>query len=57
MDRETIEKNDYNLNISLYAHALDAMSDDNCSLEQSMSGWEKQHAETIDNINQLTNLL
>lgn len=57
VDRETIEKNDYNLNISLYAHALDAMSDDNCSLEQSMSGWEKQHAETIDNINRLTNLL
>ena len=57
VDRETIKENDYNLNISLYAHALDTMSADDCSLEQSMSGWVKQHAEAIDNMNQLTTLL
>lgn len=57
VDRETIVKNDYNLNISLYAHALDSFSVDECSLEQSTADWEKQHAETVDNINQLISLL
>lgn len=57
VDRETIVENDYNLNISLYAHALDSSSADECSLEQSTADWEKQHAETVDNINQLISLL
>lgn len=57
VDRELIEENDYNLNISLYAHAADSLSSDNVSIDQAMQDWTKQHADTVANIDQLNSLL
>lgn len=57
VDREEIVAHDYNLNISLYAHALENVVEETASIEQALFDWTTQHSATIENMDRLNQLL
>jgi type I restriction enzyme M protein len=56
VDIAQIEKNEYNLNVSLYAH-INSVERQILDIETAISEWNVQHSMVMQNINSLKDLI